>query len=71
MRLVPRDTPVIMPVEDPIAATPGVALVHVPPAMSAVSVEVLVLHTFRLPEILANGLTVYTVDAWHPVAVTV
>ena len=65
---VPDDTPVTMPVDEPIVAMPVLPLVHVPPPAS-LSVVVKPAQTTAVPVIEdGNGLTVTTTVAIQPAA---
>jgi hypothetical protein len=64
---VPRDTPPIIPDDDPIVATEVLPLVHKPPPTASLSVLLLPLHTSRLPRIgPGSGLTVMVVETAQP-----
>ena len=58
---MPANTPVATPVVEPIVATVGVALVHVPPVVASDNVVVAPTHTLSVPVIEAGSeLTVTT-----------
>jgi hypothetical protein len=52
--LVPTDIPVTIPVVEPIVATEGVPLVHVPPGVGFERVVVMPIHVFRPPSSIAG-----------------
>ena len=57
--VVPANTPVTIPVEEPIVATVGVLLLHVPPVVASLNVVVEPSQTVNVPVIPAgDGLTV-------------
>ena len=65
---VPDDTPVTIPVDEPIIAIPVLPLAHVPPPAS-LKVVVKPTHTVAVPVIdEGNGLNVTTIVVIHPVA---
>lgn len=67
MTVVPADSPVAIPVADPIVATPGELDVHVPPVTVSVSAVADPTQTFRLPVIgLGFGFTVTVMLLKHP-----
>ncbi len=64
---VPEATPVTMPDDRPIVATPVLPLLHVPPLVASVSVVVESTHAVIVPPIDDGiGLTVTTAVAKHP-----
>ncbi len=61
MVVVPAETPVTIPVDEPMVATAGVLDDHVPPGVASASVVVPVTHTVNVPVIgavVAPGFTV-------------
>jgi hypothetical protein len=65
---VPEDTPVTIPVDEPIVAIPAAPLLHVPPGVASLNVTVLPWHTVAGPEIGAGkGLTVSVLVVLQPV----
>lgn len=61
---MPPDTPVTVPLEDPIVATPVLTLVHVPPGVISLREVVLPAHTLVVPSMeVGKGLTVNVVVA--------
>lgn len=63
----PAATPVTIPVELPILAIEGLALVHTPPLTECVSVVVRPKHTFGVPPIVASVVFIVTVvTLWQP-----
>ena len=48
---VPAETPITIPDADPIVATDGFVLTHVPPADASVSMEILPVHALEEPVI--------------------
>ena len=65
---VPDPTPFTIPLEEPIVATPGVPLVHVPVPLPSVKVVFCPTQTFNVPPIVAGmGLTVNGVVMIQPV----
>ena len=64
----PADTPLTIPVDAPIVAIDGMALVQTPPATESLSVVVEPGHTLNVPIIGAGtGLTVIATCLEHPV----
>jgi len=60
--------PVTTPVDEPIVATPVLALLHVPPEGEELNVELLPAHTVKAPVIAEGRLaTVTDVTLRHPV----
>lgn len=55
MVVVPAVTPVTIPVSDPMVATDGEPLVHVPPGVALVSVIVFPWHTLVGPAMATGG----------------
>ena len=69
MVVVPAVSPVTRPEDEPIEATEGLLLVHVPPAELSESVVVPVKQTLGVPKIgVGESNTVTTVSVVHPVA---
>jgi hypothetical protein len=66
--VVPLETPVTMPVDEPIVATEVLVLLQVTPAVASVNVMVLPTHTAGGPEIGAVALTVTVVETEQPLA---
>ena len=64
--LVPPDTPVATPVEAPIAATVLLLLVHMPPVVASLKVDVLPWHIVVVPVIGRTLLTVKVTDVVQP-----
>jgi len=64
MVVVPVVPPVTVPVEEPIAATDGLLLVHVPPATLSVKVVARPAQTGGEVMTDGNGLTVTMVEGW-------
>ena|SRR5579872_3664570 len=64
--LVPMATPVIIPVDEPIVATAGVPLAHVPPGVDT-SVIVAPTHNAVGPVIVGKAFTLTVLVAAHPV----
>lgn len=64
---MPADTAVAMPVVDPIVATVGAPLLHVPPGVGLLSV--VVVQKDNVPVMGASGFTVTVTDAVQPAAV--
>jgi hypothetical protein len=70
MVTLPADTPVTVPVVDPMLANVLLLLVHVPGLDASVSVEVRPTHTFVVPPIAAgNAFTVIGVVTEQPVGI--
>jgi len=64
---LPETRPLTMPLDDPIVATDGLLLVHVPPVLPSVKVTDEPAQTLLKPDIAAGaGLTVTTVSAVQP-----
>lgn len=69
MVVVPADMPVATPVEDPMVATDGVLLVHVPPEGAPNSEVTAPVHTEAMPTIADGiGFTVTARVVLQPVA---
>ena len=68
MMVVPDATPVTAPVEEPMVATPGVPLVHVPPVGVLLSVVVAPMQAPVVPEMVPGK--AFTVMVTLPVRVT-
>ena len=65
---MPDDTPVTVPVDEPIVAMPVPPLLHVPLAVASFNVVVKPAQTVTVPVMDdGNGLTVTTIVAMHPV----
>lgn len=66
--VTPVDTPVTIPLPDPIVATPVLLLDHVPPGEPSVSVKGNPVHAIGEPEMASgSGLTVTVIMAKQPV----
>jgi len=66
--VVEGETGNTVPLEEPIVATPGALLVHVPPPVASVSAPVDPIHTFVDPDIAGGvAFTVIVVVIKHPV----
>lgn len=61
--------PVTTPDDNPIVATPGLLLVHVPPVTASVSVVVPPMHIGAIPEIAGAVFTVTIIVEVHPATV--
>ena len=61
MIAVPAETPVTMPVPEPIVAIPVAPLVQLPPAVPSVRVVVLPVHTDNVPPIATGAVFTVTV----------
>jgi hypothetical protein len=67
--VVPTDTPVTIPLNDPITATPGTVLIHVPPGTPSPNGNVAPTHTGNTPVIAVGvGLTDIVSATWQPPA---
>ena len=68
MAAMPVETPVIIPVDEPMVATAGVPLSHVPPPEASVSVMLAPAHNAGGPEMPAgNWFMVMTLVTEQPV----
>jgi hypothetical protein len=68
MITVPGDTPVTIPVVDPIDAMKPLELLHVPPVVASANVVVKPWHTLNVPAIgSGDGLTVKSEVTKQPV----
>ena len=64
---VPADTPVTIPLEEPIVANKGLLLLHVPPAVPSNKVSVSPTHTKGRPSMEGGkGFTVTVIVAKQP-----
>ena len=70
--MVPGDTPVRIPLDEPIVATPGLLLLHVPPGATSLYSEVSPTQAVAGPRTgPGTGLTVTIVLSEQPVPVIV
>ena len=59
--MVPAVSPLTIPDDDPIVATAGLLLLHQPPDVASVSVVLVPVQIFVMPDIDAGGVTTSTV----------